>query len=59
MNPSTASVTFSPLAHRAFVLLLNEQYFSNAGNAIQSVGAAWHLTANGESADIIARANGI
>lgn len=51
---SNNSTTFSPLAHGAFRLLLVSSLLSNGGNAIQSVGAAWHLTATGQSADIIA-----
>ena len=35
----TRSTTFSPLAHRAFLLILVGSLLSNFGNAIQSVGA--------------------
>jgi len=50
----TRSTTFSPLAHRAFLLILVGSLLSNFGNAIQSVGAAWQLTVTGQSADVIA-----
>ena len=48
------SATFAPLAHRAFVLILAGSLLSNFGNAIESVGAAWQLTADGQPADVIA-----
>lgn len=48
------STTFSPLAHRAFLLILVGSLLSNFGNAIQSVGAAWQLTATGQPADVVA-----
>ena len=48
------STTFAPLQHRAFALILLGSLLSNFGNAIQSVGAAWHLTEIGEPADIVA-----
>ena len=48
------STTFGPLAHRAFLLILVGSLLSNFGNAIQSVGAAWQLTATGQPADVIA-----
>jgi len=48
------STTFSPLAHRAFLLILVGSLMSNFGNAIQSVGAAWQLTIAGQPADVIA-----
>ena len=48
------SATFAPLAHRAFLLILLGSLLSNFGNAIQSVGAAWLLTATGQPADVIA-----
>lgn len=51
MNSST---TLSPLRYRAFLLILLGSLFSNFGNAIQSVGAAWQMTATGQSADIVA-----
>jgi len=50
------SSTFSPLAHRAFLLILVGSLLSNFGNAIQSVGAAWQLTIMHEPADVIALA---
>ncbi len=48
------SATFAPLRHRAFALILLGSLLSNFGNAIQSVGAAWHLTEIGQPADIVA-----
>ena len=50
----TRSTTFSPLAHRAFLLILVGSLLSNFGNAIQSVGAAWQLTLMHQPADVIA-----
>jgi MFS family permease len=50
----TRSSTFSPLAHRAFLLILVGSLLSNFGNAIQSVGAAWQLTLMKQPADVIA-----
>jgi len=50
----TRSTTFSPLAHRAFLLILVGSLLSNFGNAIQSVGAAWQLTLMRQPADVIA-----
>ena len=50
----TRSTTFSPLAHRAFLLILVGSLLSNFGNAIQSVGAAWELTLMRQPADVIA-----
>src|SRR5688500_15624317 len=48
------STTFSPLAHRAFALILAGSLLANFGNQIQAVGAAWLLTANGAPADVVA-----
>ena len=48
------SSTFAPLAQRAFLLILVGSLLSNFGNAIESVGAAWQLTLQGEPADVIA-----
>jgi len=48
------SSTGSPLRHRAFALILIGSLLSNFGNAIESVGAAWHLTAAGQPADVVA-----
>ena len=48
------STTFSPLAQRAFLLILVGSLLSSFGNAIQSVGAAWQLTLMGQPADVIA-----
>ena len=48
------SATFGPLRRRAFMLILIGSLLSNFGNAIQSVGAAWHLTVLGQPADVIA-----
>ena len=50
----SASTTFSPLAHRAFLLILAGSLLANFGNQIQAVGAAWLLTANGAPADVVA-----
>lgn len=50
----TGSTTLSPLRYRIFLYLVLGSLLSNFGNAIQSVGAAWHLTATGQPADIIA-----
>ncbi|MBN8829873.1 MAG: MFS transporter [Sphingomonadales bacterium] len=50
----SGSSTFSPLRHRAFLLILVGSLLSHFGNAIQSVGAAWQLTASGQPADIVA-----
>lgn len=50
------SATFSPLAHRAFALILAGSLVANFGNQIQAVGAAWLLTENGAPADVIALA---
>ena len=50
----TGPTTFSPLAHRAFLLILAGSLLANLGNQAQAVGAAWLLTANGEPADVIA-----
>ena len=50
----TRPSTFSPLAHRAFLLILVGSLLSNFGNAIQSVGAAWQLTLMHQPADVIA-----
>jgi len=48
------SSTGSPLRHRAFALILIGSLLSNFGNAIESVGAAWHLTAARQPADVVA-----
>jgi MFS family permease len=48
------SPTFSPLAYRPFRLILAGALLANFGNAVQSVGAAWQLTASGANADIVA-----
>jgi len=50
----SGATTFSPLAHRAFLLILVGSLLSNFGNAIQSVGAAWELTLMRQPADVIA-----
>lgn len=50
----TRSATFGPLAHRTFALLMAGVLLTNLGNAIQSVGASWLLTAQGEPADVVA-----
>lgn len=46
--------TFQPLRNRLFLLILVGSLLSNFGNAIESVGAAWLLTARGYPADVIA-----
>ncbi len=48
------SATFAPLAHRTFALLMLGVLLTNLGSAIQSIGAAWQLTAQGEAADVVA-----
>ena len=48
------ATTFGPLAHRAFAWILLGSLLSNFGNAVQSVGATWQLTAAGQPADVIA-----
>ena len=48
------SATFAPLAHRVFALLMLGVLLTNLGNTVQSVGAAWLLTAQGEPADVVA-----
>lgn len=56
LDPSlmTRSTTLSPLRYRPFLLIMLGSLLSNFGNAIQSVGAAWHLTSNSQPADIVA-----
>ncbi|MFC4254186.1 MFS transporter [Altererythrobacter xixiisoli] len=49
-----SSTTLSPLRYRTFLLILGSSLLSNFGNAIQSVGAAWQMTATGQSADVVA-----
>lgn len=46
--------TFGPLRHPAFARILVAALLANLGNAMQSVAGAWHLTAAGQPADIIA-----
>ena len=48
------SATFAPLAHRPFALIMAGAMLANLGNAIQSVGASWQLTAMGAPADVVA-----
>ncbi len=50
----TTATTLSPLKYRAFLLILLGALLSHFGNAIQSVGAAWQLTATDQPADIVA-----
>jgi len=50
----SGSTTFSPLAHRPFALIMTGALLTNLGNAIQSVGASWQLTASGAPADVVA-----
>ncbi len=49
-----SATTLSPLRYRTFAFILLGSLLSNFGNAIQSVGAAWHLTAAHQPADIVA-----
>lgn len=49
-----SSTTLSPLRYRTFLLILCSSLLSNFGNAIQSVGAAWQMTATGQPADVVA-----
>lgn len=46
--------TFAPLRHAGFARILAGALLANLGNAIQTVGASWHLTAAGQPADVIA-----
>jgi len=46
--------TPSPLRRQAFLAILLSSLLSSFGNAVQSVGAAWQLTAAGQSADVVA-----
>ncbi|WAT18574.1 MFS transporter [Aurantiacibacter sp. MUD11] len=48
------STTFAPLAHGMFALLMAGVLLANLGNSIQSVGASWQLTADGQPADVVA-----
>jgi MFS family permease len=48
------SATLQPLENPAFRLILTGALMANLGNAIQSVGAAWSLTASGQPADVVA-----
>jgi len=50
----TGSTTLSPLRYRIFLLILVGSLLSNFGNAIQSVGAAWAMTAAHQPADVVA-----
>lgn len=50
----TRTTTFGPLAHRPFALIMGGALLANFGNAIQSVGASWQLTAMGQPADMVA-----
>ncbi|MEO0062543.1 MAG: hypothetical protein RLZZ08_1103 [Pseudomonadota bacterium] len=54
LPPMTAIPTFQPLRNRIFLLIALGSLLSNFGNAIESVGAAWLLTARGAPADMIA-----
>ena len=49
------TTTFSPLAYRAFALILVGSLLSNFGNAIQSVGAAWQMTVTGRPISAFSR----
>lgn len=46
--------TFAPLRHRPFALIMTGVLLTNLGNSVQGVGAAWHLTAMGAPADVVA-----
>ena len=48
------TTTFAPLRHRAFAVLVASSLLANVGNTIQSVGASWHLTEQGQPADVVA-----
>lgn len=54
MSGTRATTTFGPLAQRTFAMILLGSLLSNFGNAVQSVGATWQLTAAGQPADVIA-----
>jgi len=53
-NKTRQATTLSPLRYHIFAFILLGSLLSNFGNAIQSVGAAWHLTAAHQPADIVA-----
>lgn len=53
-DSSQKATTLSPLRYRTFAFILLGSLLSNFGNAVQSVGAAWHLTAAHQPADIVA-----
>lgn len=46
--------TFAPLRHKPFALIMAGVLLTNLGNAVQGVGAAWHLTEMGAPADVVA-----
>jgi len=46
--------TFAPLRHAGLARILLGALLANLGNAVQTVGASWHLTQAGEPADVIA-----
>lgn len=46
--------TFAPLRHKPFALIMTGVLLTNLGNSVQGVGAAWHLTAMGAPADVVA-----
>lgn len=46
--------SFAPLRHGAFALMMGGVLLTNLGHSVQGVGAAWHLTASGAPADIVA-----
>ncbi len=48
------TTTFAPLRHKAFAVLVASSLLANLGNTIQSVGASWHLTEQGQPADVVA-----
>jgi len=52
--PVAKPTTLSPLKHPLYRAIFLSFLFSNLGNTIQAVGAAWLLTEMGEPADIVA-----
>ncbi|MFC3101173.1 MFS transporter [Altererythrobacter lauratis] len=46
--------SFAPLRHGAFALMMGGVLLTNLGHSVQGVGAAWHLTASGAPADVVA-----
>ncbi|MFC3097517.1 MFS transporter [Alteraurantiacibacter palmitatis] len=46
--------SFAPLRHGAFALMMGGVLLTNLGHSVEGVGAAWHLTASGAPADVVA-----